>query len=378
MQHQQTIAIVANCQARPLTTLLETCFKVRCLEPIIVHLANDANAEDYWNTLESADAVISQFISDKYPCAAIRTNYLKKRYGNRLLLIPNLFYQGYTPDLRYVRLKNKPTLTGPLGDYHSSIILDCWTKGLSQEQASINYQSKKIWKDLYLNTASQSLQELRSREQILDIKISDYIEKEQSSKQLFFTFNHPSKHLLEKLAYRIGNHFNLEAKSDDSTALVDEPLGRLQAPLHPFTKRQLALQFEGPQLFSGIETKKTGAKQFRTFTLQEIVNLFYHVYEENKNDILTLSNLKPLIYNTTATNLPHTELVEFESVLLLFSRLKFKECLQLTQRLIQQEPNHFRSYCLALNSCQHLEDPSEIQQLIQLGLKNIEIGRQIF
>ena len=378
MQDQQTIAIVANCQARPLTTLLETCFKVRCLEPIIVHLANDENAEDYWNSLESADAVISQFISDTYPCAAIRTIQLKQRYGNRLLLIPNLFYKGYTPDLRYIRLKGKPTLAGPLGDYHSSIIIHSWKEGLSQEQAQANYQSETIWEELYLDAASQSLQELRSREQILDIKISDYIEKEQSNQQLFFTFNHPSKHLLEQLAYRIGKHLNLEPRSDYSTASINEPLGRLQAPLHPFTKRQLALQFEGPQLFAGLNTEKTELDPFRTFKLQDIIHHFYQTYNERRNDILTLANLENLIISMPSTNSPIKEPASLEKVLSLFSRLKFEECQRQAQRLIEQEPNHLRAHCIALETCRHLNDKAEIKPLIQSGLNNIKKGRQAF
>ena len=112
--------------------------------------------------------------------------------------------------MRYIRLKGKPTLAGPLGDYHSSIIIHSWKEGLSQEQAQANYQSETIWEELYLDAASQSLQELRSREQILDIKISDYIEKEQSNQQLFFTFNHPSKHLLEPVSY---THLTLPTKA---------------------------------------------------------------------------------------------------------------------------------------------------------------------
>ena len=121
--------------------------------------------------------------------------------------------------------------------------------------------------------------------------MTDYIEREQSKQQLFFTFNHPSKHLLAQLAIQICNHLNLQHRTASPIASIGESLDRIQTPLHPFTKRQLGLQFESSAYFSGIDETKTQTDRFRQFTLNEIVERFYQVYEQRKDEILTLSNL---------------------------------------------------------------------------------------
>ncbi|AII42022.1 hypothetical protein KR100_01195 [Synechococcus sp. KORDI-100] len=378
MQRQQTIAVVANCQARPLIHLLEANFKVQCLEPIIVHLAKDEYADEYRFKLETADILISQFISDQYPCSTIRTKNLKESLIKKLVLIPNLFYRGYTPDLRYVRLRGQPTLTGPLGDYHSSIIIDAWSNSLSQKEAKKNYLDDSLWKKVYQNVAVESLNELKEREKKLDISVSDIIEREQQYKQLFFTFNHPSKYLLDQLVKRIGSYLNLESKENPSIANISEPLDLLRAPIHSFTKRQLDLQFGCTQSFSGIDNDKTGVERFRQFTLDEIVHKFYQTYAERKDDILSFSNLTLASQAGLSKQSVSRPISNLETALSLFSRLKFKECLHQAQQIIEKEPTHLRAHCLALQASQHLNDPSTVGHLIKTGLKNIKNGRVMF
>ena len=62
----------------------------------------------------------------------------------------------------------------------------------------------------------------------------------------------------------------------------------------------------------------------------------------------------------------------------LLSQAKPKECLRLTQQIIQQKPDQFQTYGIALQACLALEDPSEVRAIIQSGLINISTGRQKF
>ena len=267
-------------------------------------------------------------------------------------------------------------MDGPLGDYHSSIILDAWRQGLQLNDALCLYKDEEYWNYQYHNTARESLKELRLREKVLDIEITSYIESHQHEEQLFFTFNHPSKRLIAQLAQRIGSHLNLKSRYGARASIIKEALDQFQPPIHSFTKKQLKLNFRSSEHFAVIDKNIVGTKRFRTITLEEIIQDFYQIYDKRKDDILNLDKLEPTkIQSWTPFVKPSSNI---ENVLRLYSQLKFKDCLEEAKGLIKREPSHLRAHCIALQACQHLEDASEVNLLIHSGLHHIEKGRQMF
>ena len=150
------ILLVGNCQVRPIESLLKHLNSVEETHKIIVHLAKDSERETHNDLFKSADIIISQQIQDSYPCQAVRSSILKANHPDKIIFIPNLFYKGYTPDLRYLRLQGQGTLDGPLGDYHSSILLKCWKEGRTIEDTVQTYRSSKTWKERYHSPANDS------------------------------------------------------------------------------------------------------------------------------------------------------------------------------------------------------------------------------
>ena len=169
-----------------------------------------------------------------------------------------------------------------MGDYHSSIILNSWKDGISIEDTIQIYRSSKTWKKHYWDVANDSLAEYKRRESSLDIKLTKFIENNLSKKQLFFTFNHPSKLLIIKLVEKIATCLELKRTGNSITQFA-EPLNLVQVPIHPFTQKQLELKFDGPTKFHGV-SKCTNEKQ--TYRLKKLVTLFFQKYENNKNAIL--------------------------------------------------------------------------------------------
>ena len=279
--------IVSNCQGRPLGSILTTLYEIECQDIIIVHLAKDSDAERFDACLNSADVVISQHIQDQYPCSFVRTSSLQQRLGDRLITIPNIFYRGYTPDLRYLRLRARGTLNGPLGDYHSSILLNAWKEGEDQDIALERYNNVDLWREQYSTIAEQSLAELQRRELELDIQISDCIATMQSQQQLFYSFNHPSKAMIKILADRIAEHLDLTPKPEGNASVeaMREPLDRIQIPLHPFTRQHLGLNFPGPDRFQG-EAMKPGKRQPVHFQLPKLTKRFFKHYNNRRDEIL--------------------------------------------------------------------------------------------
>ena len=286
------IVLVANCQARPISTMLCKHYNAVIDDPIIVHLAKDEDAKKYLSILHSADYIVSQNISNTYGCQFVRTESIQEQFKNKTILIPNLYYRGYNPDLRYVRLKGTGTLGGPLGDYHSQIIFSTWYRNGTPTEALECYNSTQYWEDNFSNVAVNSLEELRTREKALDIKIANFIKRRQTNKQLFYTYNHPSKVLLLKLVKRIAKRLELKPKGTvDETNR--EPLGRFRAPIHPFIHHQLGLKFKSSDQYQGNHPEKPLTK-IEYYTPEQMINAFFEFYElhetEIKNHAVNIAN----------------------------------------------------------------------------------------
>ena len=238
MNYIPKVVIIGNCQSKPLGAILSRLFDIDVTAEILVHRASDSEKPRYLPLIEAADHIISQQVNDTYPCQFVRTSEIRKSAQNRLLTIPNLYYEGYTPDLRYLRLKkSKQTIHGPLGEYHSSIIFEGWSNGLDLNTIQSTYLNEAEWDIRYNNTADDSLQELRRRKQSLDIKITDYIEQKQSNSILFYTFNHPCRNILIALSRRIGKKLNLARKTIDRPKRSNqELLNAIKIPIHTFTR----------------------------------------------------------------------------------------------------------------------------------------------
>ena len=277
------IVLVANCQARPISTILRNHYNANVEEPIIVHLAKDDDAKECLSILNSADYIVSQSISKTYPCSFVRTESIKEKFGDKVILIPNLYYRGYNPDLRGIRLKGKGVLGGPLGDYHSQIIVDAWLRNDSPSEALQYYNSTPYWEEHYGNVASESLEELKRREKHIDIKITNFIKRRQAHRHLFYTYNHPSKLLLKTLVKRIARRLELEP-NDTSDNNNREPLGRFRVPIHPFTQHQLGLTFKGPDQYQGNHPDKA-TNHFEYYSPEQMIEAFFKLYNQRAEDI---------------------------------------------------------------------------------------------
>ena len=277
------IVLIANCQARPISSILRNHYNAIVDEPIIVHLAKDDDAAECLSILNSADYIISQFISKTYPCNFVRSESIKEKFGEKVILIPNLYYRGYNPDLRGIRLKGKGVLSGPLGDYHSQIFVDAWLRNDSPLEALQHYNSMTYWRDHYGDVASKSLEELKRRESDLDIKITNFIRRHQADKHLFYTYNHPSRVLLLRLVKRIAKRLGLEP-NDTIADNNREPLGRLRAPIHPFTQHQLGLTFKGPDQYQGNDPDQP-MSHFEYYSPEKMIEAFFKLYNQHAEDI---------------------------------------------------------------------------------------------
>lgn len=277
------LVVIGNCQARPLADYIEKLVPtIEVTATPIVHLLKDSDEAAYSDALIEADVIVTQLISDNYPCKFIRTGEIKRLYGDKTHTIVNLYFSGFTPDLMYIRHPDVTTLRGPLGEYHNKTILNGWLLGISQEQV-VEWLSDPFYnRQEYGKEDAKSLDELKSREASVDIKIADFIEATRGKSRTFFTFNHPSSVLLIEYAKRICQHISGTMGNDSSIDVSSEPLNQL-IPLVPPGIQCIEtgrVKSKGTRVLAidGADIKLGGSA---TFTNEELVSQFYDIYEQN-------------------------------------------------------------------------------------------------
>lgn len=238
------VVVIGNCQARPVSTLLGFgAAGIEILEPVIVQISNDASAEADIDRITRADVVLTQPIADDYRCGHVRTVSVRALNSN-VALWPNAFFRGYNPELFYIRRPGKPTLQGPLGDYHLQPILDGFLAGESTSATAERLRSASSNIDRYSGVAQQSLAQLESRETDLQVQISAYVRQHWHRIQLFHTFNHPRLSILIEMVSQMRTLIGLPPEPLLSPAMLAEPLGQYCLPTNTGFLQTLATEQE--------------------------------------------------------------------------------------------------------------------------------------
>jgi Polysaccharide biosynthesis enzyme WcbI len=281
------VVVVGNCQARPLAKILSVLnADIEITAVAIVHLLKSEQAEDYLPFFEEADFIVAQLVADNYPCDFVRTPVLKEVYGDKLISIVNLYYAGYNPELIYIRQGSAGTLKSPLGEYHNKTFLDTWKEGGTVEKALKRHFEIQYNEEKYSSLIAESLDELKRREKLVDIAITDLIEGNLAKERLFFTFNHPCMSLLVNMAKRILTRAGLKISAPESVSLLKEPLDKIIVPVNPFVKKSLALQFEDVSTVKGVECifesdGNVTVSGYREYRLPEIAEKYFKIYDKN-------------------------------------------------------------------------------------------------
>ncbi|PVZ70242.1 WcbI family polysaccharide biosynthesis putative acetyltransferase [Pelagibaculum spongiae] len=236
------VAIVGNCQARPLAEIMGANERINIVGVAIVHLLNLEDEEKYAQIFDTADVIVTQLVADSYPCGFVRTTALKNKYKNKVISIINLYAQIYDVDWFYYRDPCRSTLQGPMGEYHNKTIYKNWMYGVGLTECKQILSSHNYLESISMVAIEQSISELKNRELRVDVKVVDYIIENYATERLFHTFNHPTSLLLIEYSSRILKHLGL---SVEDTYSIGEPLG-------PFIPLSLEDRKEGETYHKGM------------------------------------------------------------------------------------------------------------------------------
>jgi hypothetical protein len=272
------IALIANCQARPVATLVQRLApQTEITGTSVVHLATPKDEAAMAEACATADVIFAQLVADNYPVSFVRTAALKAAYPGKVVVWPNLFFRGQCPDLHYATGEGRRRLEGPLAEYHSRTVLDGWSAGRPAADTLARLEAGDLTAPP--DTAMDSLTHLRQREAATDVAASDLIAADWTRRRLFFTFNHPRTVLLEALTRRL-----LAVAGIAATGAVPpsfgEPLGPIVPPLTAGMRAAIGLDFgEEDEVIRGVPWPAEPGRRRAEYTLPDLVNAFYRAYD---------------------------------------------------------------------------------------------------
>lgn len=205
------------------------------------------------------------------------TDFLLKMLKPNCLKIsfPNSYYKGYNPETTY--LKHNGIIVKRFCDYHDSNVIKDYLLGKSESDVvssilDIEYYSNDfIWEN-----AKNSLSELRKREIITDINISDFIEENWTKIKLFHSMNHPTNLVLLEVADRILTNLGLpKLNTAERNSHCEEYLGIVHLVIYKSFSKILSFEFSDEyKIVNGY------------FSIKDYIHILFQVYEELGLDIL--------------------------------------------------------------------------------------------
>ncbi|MDC7682612.1 WcbI family polysaccharide biosynthesis putative acetyltransferase [Asticcacaulis sp. BYS171W] len=284
------IALVGNCQAQALIPMLKAMVpSAHILGAVSVASFPRNTYANHARLIDTADIVLSLTIHDQYPVEWLRTTNLQTLCGDRLHLIPNMYFLGYTPDMVYLHAAgSRHVVQGPMTDYHLASVIHAYQQGWSPDRAVALFSDDTFFERNYAGAAEQSLAEMVRREAHLEVRMADYIAEHYKSRRLFHTLNHPTAHLLGVLAHRILSHLGID-HYDISQVTQEDYLSDIVKAPHPAVHRMLGLNFDNPSVDRAHVLKPDHTPDLyslRYYTPQELVEAYYAVYDRHREFIM--------------------------------------------------------------------------------------------
>jgi hypothetical protein len=277
------ICISGNCQAQHMEMMLGVSnrdLEILRLPPVF--LMSQADKDRVYATMDSADAVYMQRVSNEYGIDWIASDEIRRCFGEKVSVWPNLYFDGYFPGVKYIYLSGWGKLLSPLGEYHFDQIHAAHGRGLSIDEAVERFAGEALF-ETAADPIGQSLDRLRSREADVDVAISDVIAAEYARERLFYTPNHPVNMLLARMLQRLTERSGI-AFDAELAAGAPYRLDECYIAASPAVVNRFALPFDRAAVYRGREVATVERHSVtlggpRDYGVRDLVEAFYRLYD---------------------------------------------------------------------------------------------------
>lgn len=263
--------IFGNCQSVAIREMLKVkTVGIDWIDFPRVDEISKKDVERLHQEIKEADYIFLQRVNDEYRNSlGVGTNTLTKLANVQVFTFPSIYWNGYNPELCYFKNLDGSTIPGFYG-YHNKVIYYCYMMGATVEETLSFLNSQDAI--LEIDDISLSFETLREREGTLDVKVSDYIERNYKERRLFHTINHPDNALLEYVCDELMLKANIKAKVHNLNP-SKEYLGFTRYPILPAVNRALKLNFKDGQGYL-IKDEKIDS--------ENLVRRFFDFYNNNR------------------------------------------------------------------------------------------------
>lgn len=283
------IVFIGNCQAQALSQITHFLGLDVELEfvPLVFDIEN-FNTQQVKDKIYSCDFVFSQRVSEDYQVDFVRPSAIRASFGERALIWPNVYFDGYFPGVRYIYAPNGNKVTGPLTDYHFVQIQKMWAQGASPEEALERLIGPLPFEGLPADPVADSLFHLRHREQYADIQISDHIEKNYAHEKLFYSMNHPTDklllELLSKMFVKAGINTPVPEFHERLFYGYQYSLNEIDLPILPYISNRYGTPLSSTDRVNGRKIvldngRYVASNEKCSYSGVELVEAFYRVYD---------------------------------------------------------------------------------------------------
>jgi hypothetical protein len=256
------MTIIGNCQANALSKFLlsNSTFSYNYeyieIKPIFLMNEDELNYL-YIYILPILDLIIIQPISEefnnnniKYSTKTILNNI---KFDCTTIIFPSLYFDFYHPYLCYLNDENTK-ISEPM-DYHDKILINLYLSNKDLPNDSIIKRYLNIFNNNILlnqsmieNNLINSLQKVHDKELKFNnfgvkntkyIYSYEYIKNNYNKNLLFYSINHPSKHLLQYISDEILNYLNIKL---EKYSLDIDPFDNIIIPI--YKTLSIFLQFD--------------------------------------------------------------------------------------------------------------------------------------
>lgn len=277
MHSQTKLALFyGNCQAEPLRRLLRDSgsFPFRSITIPPVHLISKSEVAKLKALIPRTALFVHQEIRNNYRGLTADSNSLLDALPPtaRSISFPVSYFKGFHPFQVYVRDSTGMNIGAPITEYHDLRFIWAAAQKWDLERGYDWIQNFGPDANRILAFAESSLNELRTREVNLDVKLSPFIDL--SSYKDFHAVNHPSNRLLAAQADQILELLNAPGLTSPPSR---EYLGRDVSPVSPLVAAALGA--------ASPPHREEGTFGQKRFALRELWEAAYNWYAE-RPDVL--------------------------------------------------------------------------------------------
>ena len=289
---KKTFTIIGNCQISLIKYLLDNKSFIENYEYIslpAVFTVDQSLIDNIYNTVNNIDLLLIQPIRENYNNFKNFGTYniiSKTKPSCKIILLPSLHLSFYNPFSSYIFNKKTNNLLREPIDYHDiNLINICKTYSsfdiiLEKFKETVNNKSIIDKTDLE-KKANESINELKNREteypsfipencksRTSIINSSDFIINTYKQKLLFYSMNHPTKHLFHYIC-------------DSILTIIDIPLCEYTSSIDPLIYNNVPILYKALEScinfdISSIPIVLNG----KAVSIEEFVKIYYNIYSK--------------------------------------------------------------------------------------------------